>query len=109
MVEMGVFVSSYFIALINIHDLSQYEQYLAGFDEVFENFQGEVVAVEDNPRVLEGRWPAGRTVLIRFPNDQALRSWYESPEYQKLARYRQEASVASVAIVTGRDSVSEPA
>lgn len=98
-------MSSYFIALINIHDAARYEQYLAGFDEVFEKFQGEVVAVEDNPRVLEGKWPAGRTVLIRFPNDQAVRTWYESPEYQQLARYRQEASIASVAIVTGRDLV----
>jgi uncharacterized protein (DUF1330 family) len=97
-------VSSYFIALININDPAQYEQYLAGFDEVFANFQGKVVAVEDNPRVLEGKWPARRTVLIRFPDDQAVRSWYESPEYQKLAQCRQEASVASIAIITGRDA-----
>jgi uncharacterized protein (DUF1330 family) len=97
-------VSSYFIALININDPALYEKYLAGFDKVFENFQGEVVAVEDNPRVLEGNWPAGRTVLIKFPDEQALRSWYESPEYQNLVRYRQEASVSSVAIITGRDS-----
>ena len=76
---------------------------MAGFDKVFETFQGEVIAVEDNPRVLEGKWPTGRTVLIRFPNDQVVRTWYESPEYQRLAWYRQEASIASVAIVTGRD------
>ena len=98
-------MSSYFIALINIHDPARYEKYLAGFDEVFEKYEGEVISVEDNPRVLEGKWPAGRTVLIRFPNDQALRKWYESNEYQKLARHRQEASVASVAIVTGRDQI----
>ena len=97
-------MSAYFIALINIHDPARYEQYLAGFDEVFEKYQGQVVAVEDDPRVLEGEWPAGRTVLIRFPSEQALRSWYDSAEYQHLARHRQEASVASVAIVTGRDS-----
>ena len=97
-------MSAYFIALINIHDPARYEQYLAGFDEVFEKYQGQVVAVEDDPRVLEGEWPAGRTVLIRFPSEQALRSWYDSVEYQHLAQNRQEASVASVAIVTGRDS-----
>ena len=101
-------MSSYFIALINIHDPARYERYLAGFDEVFEKFQGEVIVVEDNPRVLEGKWPVGRTVLIRFPDDQAVRTWYESPEYQQLARYRKEASVASVAIVTGRDLVRKP-
>jgi uncharacterized protein (DUF1330 family) len=98
-------VSSYFIALINIHDPVRYKKYLAGFDDVFEKFRGEVIAVEDNPRVLEGKWPAGRTVIIRFSDDQALRTWYESAEYQQLARYRKEASIASVAIVTGRDLV----
>jgi uncharacterized protein (DUF1330 family) len=96
-------VSSYFIALIDIRDPVRYEQYLAGFDEVFKKFEGQVISVEDRPTVLEGEWPAARTVLIRFPNDQELRRWYESPEYQQLARYRREASVASIAIISGRD------
>jgi uncharacterized protein (DUF1330 family) len=96
-------VSAYLIALINIHDPERYEQYLAGFDEVFEKNDGQVLTVEDNPRVLEGEWPADRTVLIRFPDERALRSWFDSAEYQELARHRREASVASVAIVSGRD------
>ena len=97
-------MSSYFIALIDIHDPSKYEQYLAGYDEIFCKFKGKVISVEDNPRVLEGTWPAGRTVMIKFPNDIELRKWYDSEEYQNLARYRREASVASIAIITGQDS-----
>jgi uncharacterized protein (DUF1330 family) len=96
-------VSSYFLALIDIHDRERYDRYLAGFDAVFENFEGQVVSVEDNPLVLEGEWPARRTVLIRFPNEYELHRWYESPEYQRLARHRREASVASIAIISGRD------
>jgi uncharacterized protein (DUF1330 family) len=96
-------MSCYFIALIDIHDPAMYERYLAGFDEVFSKYQGQVVSVEDNPRILEGEWPAGRTVLIRFPNVQELQRWYGSEEYQRLALHRKEASKASIAIVTGRD------
>ena len=96
-------MSAYIVALINIYDPARYQQYLAGFDEVFEMYDGQVLTVEDNPRVLEGEWPADRTVLIRFPDERALRSWYDSAEYQRLAHHRREASVASVAIVTGRD------
>ena len=96
-------MSSYFIALIDIHDPARYEQYLAGYDEVFNKFKGKVIAVEENPRVLEGTWPAGRTVMIKFPNDHELRQWYDSKEYQILAKHRKEASVASIAIITGRD------
>ena len=96
-------MSSYFIALLNIHDPAGYDKYLAGFDRVFERYRGEVMSVEDDARILEGDWPACRTVLIRFPDDDELLRWYESDEYQRLARYRREASVASIAVVTGRD------
>ena len=96
-------MSSYFLALIDIHDPERYEQYLAGFDTVFEKVTGQVISVEDNPVVLEGEWPAGRTVLIRFPDEHELRRWYESPDYQELARHRKEASVARIAIISGRD------
>ena len=96
-------VSSYFVALINIHDMAQYQEYLSGFDEVFEKYEGQVVSVEDHPRILEGKWPAERTVLIKFPNDKELNRWYQSPEYQRLARHRQAASIASIAIISGRD------
>lgn len=96
-------MSCYFVALIDIHDADAYARYLEGFDAVFAKFGGEVVAVEDEPRVLEGTWPAGRTVLIRFANEDELRRWYGSPGYQALARIRQAAADARIAIVSGRD------
>jgi uncharacterized protein (DUF1330 family) len=96
-------MSAYFLALIDIHDQARYERYLAGFDEVFEEYQGRVLAVEDDPRVLEGKWPAARTVLIEFPSEAELRRWYESPEYRRLAQHRREASVACIAIISGLD------
>ncbi len=96
-------MSSYFIGLIDIHDPDQYEKYLEGYDKIFDKFEGKIIAVEDNPRVLEGSWPSGRTVLIRFPNDKALRKWYDSEEYQAIAQYRKKASTASIAIISGRD------
>jgi uncharacterized protein (DUF1330 family) len=96
-------MSSYFVALVTIHDPAGYERYLAGFDDIFARYEGQVVAVDDNPGVLEGQWPGQRTVVIRFPDEKELRRWYESPEYQQLARHRKEASVASIAVVRGLD------
>ncbi len=95
-------MSAYFLALFDIHNPDRYQQYLAGFNEVFARYGGRVAAVEDAPRVLEGQWPAGRTVLIEFPSESELRAWYESPEYQRLADHRRAASVASIAIISGR-------
>ena len=96
-------MSSYFIALITIHDQALYEEYLAGFDVVFTKFNGQVISVEDKPRILEGDWPASRTVLIKFPNEKELLQWYKSAEYQRIAKYRREASVGQIAIISGRD------
>jgi len=96
-------MSSYMIALIDIHDRARYDEYLAGFDAVFAKYNGRVVAVEEAPRVLEGTWPARRTVMIKFPSDEELRRWYDSPEYRELVRHRHESAVSNVAVITGRD------
>jgi uncharacterized protein (DUF1330 family) len=96
-------MSSYFIALIDIHDPAGYQRYLDGFDAVFAPYNGEVLAVDENPTILEGNWPAARTVVIRFPAEADLLRWYRSPEYQQLVALRIEAATARVAIVHGVD------
>ncbi|MFC1483658.1 DUF1330 domain-containing protein [Candidatus Neomarinimicrobiota bacterium] len=95
-------MSSYFIAQINIHDSRVYDKYLAGYDEVFARYRGEVIAVDNNVTVLEGEWPFGRTVVIRFPNEKELLRWYRSAEYQELARHRRQASKANIVMLTDR-------
>jgi uncharacterized protein (DUF1330 family) len=94
-------VSAYFVAQIQIQDPAGYERYLDGFDEVFDRYDGEVLAVDDHACVLEGEWPVGRTVLMRFPDRDAFMRWYESPEYQALAAVRRGASRANVVMVRG--------
>ena len=95
-------MSSYFLAQINIHDSDEYSRYLEGFDRVFEKYNGTVLAVDNEVQVLEGEWPYGRTVLIQFPSKKELLDWYNSPEYQELARHRQNASSANIALIQGR-------
>jgi uncharacterized protein (DUF1330 family) len=96
-------MSSYFVALVNIRDAAGYERYLEGFMPVFERYDGEVLAADDEPEVLEGEWPAARTVIIRFPSDEALRRWYHSPEYQQVAELRRTAAEGQIAMVHGLD------
>lgn len=96
-------MSAWFVAQIEIHDPQEYERYLDGFDEVFARYRGEVVAVDEATEVLEGQWPARRTVLIRFPDKAELLRWYRSPEYQAIAAHRRRAADCNVAAVQGRD------
>jgi uncharacterized protein (DUF1330 family) len=95
-------MSCYFIAQIQIHDQLEYDTYLAGFDKVFDRYQGEVLAVDDRVSVLEGNWPYTRSVLIRFPDQSAALKWYRSPEYQHLAQHRWNASTANIVLLEGR-------
>ena len=86
----------YISASIRIEDPDEYGKYQAGFMPIFERFQGEVIAVSDEPRVVEGDWPFTRAVLLRFPDEDAARAWYESPEYQAIAVHRKRASTGSI-------------
>jgi uncharacterized protein (DUF1330 family) len=95
-------MSSYFLAQININDPIEYNRYLEGFDRVFKKYNGKVLAVDENVKVLEGKWPYSRTVLIQFPSELELLNWYDSPEYQQLARHRQNASSADIALIHGK-------
>ena len=76
-------MSCYFIAQIEIHDRDEYQQYLDGFDEVFEKYKGMIMAVDEEPVVLEGEWPFTRTVLIRFPDENEARRWSKICQKEK--------------------------
>jgi uncharacterized protein (DUF1330 family) len=92
-------MSCYFIARITIHDRETYRKYEDGFDEIFSNYNGIVVCVDEDPVVLEGEWPCSRTVLIRFPNEEEARRWYDSPEYRDLAKHRRRAAESNIVLV----------
>lgn len=95
-------MSSYFIARIHIHNPEEYKKYLDGFDEVFSNYNGNVIAVDDDPIILEGEWSGSRVVVIEFPGSEDIRRWYDSQEYQTLAKHRHRASKADIMIVEGK-------
>ena len=96
-------MSIYFIAYITIHDPEEYEKYLEGYDDVFEKYNGKIIAVDDDPTILEGEWPYTRAVVIRFPSEEELKRWYESTEYRSLTKHRWQASKADIIVVKGRD------
>ena len=77
-----------FIAHFTIDDPERYRVYEKGFFPLLKAHGGRVVAFDDNPTVLEGDRPAGRTVILTFDSAEALRTWWESPEYRALAEHR---------------------
>ncbi len=93
----------YFVAQIRINDQAEYEQYLDQIDEVFSLYNGEYLAVDEKPVVLEGHWNYTKSVLIRFNSKQEFEDWYFSEAYQKILRYRLNSSTCDTILIKGLD------
>jgi len=92
-------MSVYVLANLVIRDREEYGEYVRAFMPVFRKFQGEVLSVEDSPQTIEGSWRYSRTVLLRLPSEQHLRAWYDSPDYQAIAKHRWNAADSDVVVL----------
>lgn len=91
----------YALILIDaITNMEGYQRYGAGFQEVFDKHAGTVLAREFSPPVIEGAdWPYVTTVLLSFPDAEALIAWHHSPEYQALAQHRLQSTTGRIAML----------
>jgi uncharacterized protein (DUF1330 family) len=78
----------YFIAHLTVNDADGYLQYEKGFFPVLKPHGARFMTFDDDVLVLEGERAAGRTVMIEFPSEDALMTWWNSPEYRELAKIR---------------------
>lgn len=95
-------MSVYFIANIRIHDEWEYGEYLKGTEDAFAESGGEYLAVDENPEVLEGGWNYTKTVIIKFPDKETLKNWYQSPAYQRILKHRLAGADCDTIAVEGR-------
>ena len=94
-------MAHYVIAQIDIKDRKKYAAYEAGFMDVFTSYKGKLLSVDENVSLLEGQWPATRTVLIEFPSKEEALAWYESEEYQSLAKHRLQLVLLILQLLAG--------
>jgi uncharacterized protein (DUF1330 family) len=91
----------YLIARIDINDREEYSKYQAGFMEIFSQYDGKMLSVDEAPKLIEGEWPVSRTVLIEFPSKESAMAWYESEAYQALAQHRFASSDGNIVLLKG--------
>lgn len=96
-------MSCYFIANIQIRDEEEYRLYLTEAGKIFERYNGQYLAIDDQPEVLEGSWNYTRTVLIRFGSKDDFDQWYESEAYRKILKHRLKGAVCDSILVKGND------
>lgn len=84
---------AYLIIHFTIKNLDGFTRYASQAGPLAESYGARLLAMEDDPVVVEGGYEAGRTMLVAFPSQEVLDAWYESDENQELSHLRQEFTV----------------
>jgi uncharacterized protein (DUF1330 family) len=94
-------MACYFSTQIRIRDQQEYDRYLENFDDIFNRHQGKILAVNENPTLLEGNWDYTKSVLIRFDSRKDFEDWYFSKDYQAILKYRLNAAACDSILLEG--------
>lgn len=91
----------YVVAQLSIFDRESYGRYEATFMEIFNKYQGSLLAVDEAPNAVEGEWTSTRIIVASFPDADAFNAWFRSPEYVDIAKHRQAGSEGPILLVQG--------
>ena len=91
----------YALAQIAIHDREAYGRYQARFMEVFQRFQGRLLAADEAPAVIEGDWERDKVILMAFPDEAAFLDWSRSDAYREISRDREAGTTGLVLMLHG--------
>jgi uncharacterized protein (DUF1330 family) len=93
--------NGYVALLLDINDLDRYADYLSKAAVTVKAHGGVFLFASEHPHVVEGAWPAQRTIIIEFPSVEAANAWYVSREYEPLIKDRRATADSRVAIFGG--------
>jgi len=94
-------VTVYVVAQLSFTDRAAYRRYQDRFMRVLSRFRGRLLAADEHPQVLEGKWERDKVVLLSFPDDAAYRDWGDSAAYRQIAKDRKAGAEAVVLLVRG--------
>jgi uncharacterized protein (DUF1330 family) len=85
-------MAAYVIGHITVKNPEKWAEYRTGVPATLAPWGGEVILRGRRIAVLSGAHPYTDTVVIRFPDAEAIAMWYNSSEYQKLLPTREQAA-----------------
>ena len=94
-------MSVFIISQITVHNREKYDTYSDQFMDVFKHFDGKMLSVDEDPKVLLGDWTATRSVLIEFPTEKSAMAWMNSDGYGKISKHRNAGATLNSILVKG--------
>jgi uncharacterized protein (DUF1330 family) len=93
---------AFLIADIDVKDDEVFAKYRTANPDIVNKFGGQYVALGGGEvEVLEGDWYPRRTLIIAFPDMDALRGLYRSPEYEELRKVRWASADSRLVAIEG--------
>ena len=82
-------------------DPRAWQAYIKLAPATIEKYGGRYLARGGNVETIEGTWAPQAIVLVEFPNAEAVRAWYASPEYAQALKIRDQALRRNLICVEG--------
>ena len=99
-------MAAYVIVDSNVHDPQRMQAYAEKVRGTLASYGGKPLVSAPDPEVLEGDWQPQRVVILEFPDVEAAKAWYNSPEYQEILPIRLEAANDQLLLVPGLSPVA---
>ena len=85
-------MAAYLIGHITVKDAELWDRYVEGVQKSLLPYEAEIIFRGKRAKVLTGNHTHENTVVIQFPDQGILQSWYFSNKYQELVPIRDKAA-----------------
>jgi len=94
-------MKGYIVANVNVRDPGGYEAYRSQTADIIAKYGGRFLVRGGEIEVREGDPGISRLVVLEFPDMDAARTFYDSPEYRAILPHRWENSTATLFLAEG--------
>jgi uncharacterized protein (DUF1330 family) len=94
---------AYVVANIDVHDPEMNARYRELARPTVEAHGGRYIIRGPELEKLEGNFELNRLVVLEFPDIEAARRWYASPEYREVMKLRHGSATSHIVLAGGFD------
>ena len=94
-------MSVYLVCTVRVDDPETYKKYTAKTPAIIAKYGGRFLVRGGPVETIEGKPFNDRLVVLEFPSADAARTFYGSPEYQEVMKFRQASSEATFLLAAG--------
>jgi len=100
---------AYVISMMHINDPETYKKYTDRTPDIVKRHGGRFLTRGESFTCVEGQNYDGRLVILEFPSQSHVESWYADPEYKEAMSFRHESSTMNYLLLQeGGDNTEDP-